>query len=487
MALETEASTIARRGAGPGEGRLFLIDGPSLVYRAFFALPESIATSTGTPTNAIFGFASMLVKIVSDYGVRPTIVAWDAGNSGRTELYADYKAGRRSRPDLLRAQWPAMEPLVEAFGYRNYRIEGFEADDVIASLVERARTAEPPVPVMIVTGDRDVFQLIDEEGLVKVMATSRGITETKIYDRQAVIDRYGIPPELIPDFYGLKGDTSDHIPGVPGIGDKTASELIQRFGSLEAVLESIDQVSGAKRKQNLTEHAQDARVSKQLATIRRDLPLEFDPQSEAGHEPDRSRLREVFREYELRDPLRRLEEALVDTELAEPVPSAAAEVTVTASVREGGLTDVAGFAAACEEVSVAVLPVELPEGALFVDGPGWRFAVAGGGRLLLGDCEGPAELAVLLHGRPVIAHDAKSLGVVPAPLTHDTLLGAYLVEPARRGYPLAELCEERGLSSDVEEPAGAQALLIGELAARQRPQISERGLEPLMVTSSCHW
>src|SRR6266487_3640484 len=145
---------------------LFLIDANSLVYRAFFALPESIATSRGTPTNAIFGFASMLVKIVTDYGVRPTVVAWDAGSSGRTEMYAEYKARRRSRPDLLKQQWPAMEPLVEAFGYTNVRVEGYEADDVIASLAERARQASPPVPVMIVTGDRDVFQLIDDDGLV---------------------------------------------------------------------------------------------------------------------------------------------------------------------------------------------------------------------------------------------------------------------------------------------------------------------------------
>src|ERR1700730_14428312 len=169
-------ATLADRAA---EGRrVFLIDGPSLVYRAFFALPESIATSRGVPTNAIFGFASMLVKIVSEYGIAPTVVVWDAGSSGRTDLYSDYKAQRRSRPDLLKQQWPAMEPLVEAFGYRNVRVEGYEADDGIASLAERARAAG--VPVMIVTGDRDVFQLIDADGLVKVMATSRGITDTKI-------------------------------------------------------------------------------------------------------------------------------------------------------------------------------------------------------------------------------------------------------------------------------------------------------------------
>src|SRR5271167_2160129 len=165
------------------------------------------------------------------------------------------------------------------------------------------------------------------------MATSRGITDTKIYDHQAVIDRYGIPPELIPDFYGLKGDTSDNIPGVPGIGDKTASELIQRYGSLEGVLGHIREISGPKRKQNLIDHAEDARVSKSLATIQRDVALELDITAEAAHEPDRSRVREVFREYELRDPLRRLEEALGDPEIAAPAP--VAEVRLTASVRSG--------------------------------------------------------------------------------------------------------------------------------------------------------
>src|SRR5271168_3759615 len=339
-------------GEAAQERRLFLIDGPSLVYRAFYALPESISTSTGVPTNAIFGFASMLVKIVTEYGVCPTVVAWDAGTSGRTELFADYKAQRRSRPDLLKQQWPAMEPLVEALGYRNVRVEGYEADDVIASLAAHALAADPPVPLMIVTGDRDVFQLIDERGLVKVMATSRGITDTKIYDRQAVVDRYGIPPELIPDFYGLKGDTSDNIPGIPGIGDKTASELIQRFGSLEGVLSHVEEISGPKRKQNLLEHAEDARVSKRLATVQRDLPVDFDIAAEAAREPDRSRVREVFRTYELRDPLRRLEEALGDPEVAAPAP--VAEVRLSAPVRAGTPADIERLDPKAGELLLAV-------------------------------------------------------------------------------------------------------------------------------------
>ena len=164
---------------------------------------------------------------------------------------------------------------------------------------------------MVVTGDRDLFQLI-EPG-VRVMATSRGITETKVYDRDAVIDRYGIAPELIPDFVGLKGDTSDNIPGVPGIGEKTASQLLQEHGDLEGVLGNIDNISGAKRKENLTNHAEDARISKQLATAIRDIELgDIDLDHIAAREPDRSRLRETFREFELRAPLERLEEALGD-------------------------------------------------------------------------------------------------------------------------------------------------------------------------------
>jgi DNA polymerase-1 len=475
LCVKCSAMSAAANG-DRAERRLFLIDGPSLVYRAFFALPESIATSTGVPTNAIFGFASMLVKIVTEHGVCPTVVAWDAGTSGRTDLFPEYKAQRRSRPDLLKQQWPAMEPLVEAFGYSNVKVEGYEADDVIASLAERAMSADPPVPVTIVTGDRDVFQLIDERGLVEVMATARGITDTKLYDRQAVIDRYGIPPELIPDFYGLKGYTSDNIPGIPGIGDKTASDLIQRYGPLEEVLAHIPDISGAKRKQNLTAHAEDARISKQLATVDRGVPLDFDPTAEAAREPDRSRLREVFREYELRDPLRRLEEALGEAELAAPV--GATEVRLTGRVRAGAVADIPRIGKG--ELCVAVRQAEVPEGALFAQDGGWHFAIASGEDVFCGECESPEEVAAACGELPVVVHDAKALGLVPPGLVHDTLLGAYLLEPARRGYPFAELCEERGLAADVEDPAAAEALLVGALAAWQREQIAERGLEGLM-------
>ena len=461
---------MATNGDTPRE--LFLIDGNSLVYRAFFALPESIATSDGRPTNAIFGFASMLVKLLTDHGVQPTIVVWDAGSSGRRDVYPEYKGDRPSRPDLLAEQYPHMEPLVEAFGYTNYRVDGYEADDVIATIVQRAK--ERDIPVTVVTGDRDAFQLVGEG--VKVMATSRGITETKTYDRQAVIDRYGIPPELIPDFYGLKGDTSDNIPGVPGIGDKTAAQLLQQFGDLETVLESIEQISGAKRKENLTNHADDARVSKQLATAQYDVPVDLDLQDALAREPDRAKLREVFRDFELREPLRRLEEAFGD-DAAAPAPPP--ERTVSATLREATLNEVAALPADVP-VTLAVRPPETPEGELAVQDDRWRFGVAAGDEVLAGDAEAPRLVMLAADERPVTAHDAKSYGVVPPRLAHDTMLAAYLIEPARRAFPVRELVEERGLAAELGDPAASDAVLLRELASWQRGRLEEWGLAPLM-------
>ena len=489
---------------------LFLIDGNSLVYRAFFALPESISTSKGQPTNAIFGFASMLVKIISEYGARPTLVVWDAGMSGREEVYEEYKAGRRERPDLLSEQWPHMQPLVEAFGYRNMKVPGYEADDVIATIAGRARGRG--LDVMVVTGDRDLFQLV-EPG-VRVMATGRGITDTKIYDREAVLDRYGIPPELIPDFVGLKGDTSDNIPGVPGIGEKTASQLLVEWGSLEGVLDNIESISGAKRKQNLTEHAEDARVSKRLATANRDIELDIDLHDLVAGDPDRSRLRETFREFELRAPLERLEEALGSDGAApaervdELIRVRAREVPVTGLSRlEGELVAVAALrpGEAAETVVVAAESADPDEAAeetevvvtsgpaqasLELDtpvrGPLTVAAYAGGDELLVAEAETLAAFAMARADRPVVAHDWKTIATADdpcdaPPLAHDTMVAAYLIDPARRGYPLAELAAEAGLGAEIDGADGVaeRAVLTRVIAERQCARLDEDGLTRL--------
>ena len=323
----------AKKKAAKDDGELFLIDGNSLAYRAFFALPESIATHDGRPTNAIYGLASMFAKMLIDHDPAAVVVAWDAGMSGRDKTYEPYKAQRKSRPDLLKEQWPHFIPLAEAFGFSNVRVEGFEADDVIASLVKRAR--EDGTDVMVVSGDRDVYQLV-EDG-VRVMTTSRGVTDTKIYDTEGVIERYGVPPELVTDLIGLKGDTSDNIPGVPGIGDKTAAQLLQEYGSLEEVLANVENISGAKRKENLVNHAEDARISKQLATMVFDIDFELDLDEVMARRMDRSRLREFAREFELRQIIARLEEELG----ADYVPDAEVEEEIEVAAVEGTPADLA--------------------------------------------------------------------------------------------------------------------------------------------------
>ncbi|MBF6618790.1 MAG: DNA polymerase I [Patulibacter sp.] len=507
---------------------LLLIDGNSLAYRAFFALPESIATSTGEPTNAIFGFASMLVKLYQDLGPVPTAVVWDAGMSGRTEVYPEYKAQRAKKPDLLRQQWPFLSEISRCFGYANVSSEGWEADDVIGTLAVHAR--ERKLRTVIVTGDRDQFQLIDPDDLVGVMATARGITETKVYSYAAVIERYGLKPELIPDFYGLKGDTSDNIPGVPGIGDKTAAALLQQFGDLETVLESVDEISGAKRKQNLIEHAENARISRELARIHTNVPVDYDLDALLVAKPDAQALRESFMRFELRDPWRRLEPLLESD--GRPATGggkgqAADGSTVDAPVREVPLEQLAAALAEAtadidEPVAVAVVePVAAEQeesGQLFdpdaageateADAPPeWplRFAVARlddrgcPAELLVGGCGSAAELLAVLEGRPLVCHDGKALadgtaaraaGVAGdrvatyrAPrLAHDTLLAAYVLEPQRRGYPLDELADEAGIAvaEAIEDPAAAAAGRVALLARHQRKLVESAGLTELL-------
>jgi DNA polymerase-1 len=477
--------------AAASKPELFLIDGNSLAYRAFFALPESIGTSDGRPTNAIYGLASMLVKIIDEHHPAGVVVAWDAGMSGREVTYDLYKAQRKPRPDLLREQWPNLMPLVEAFGYTNVKVEGFEADDVIASLTRQAR--EEGIPVMVVTGDRDAYQLVGPG--VRVMSTSRGITETKIYDEAAVQERYGVPPDLITDLMGLRGDTSDNIPGVPGIGEKTATQLLQQFGTLERVLASVDEISGAKRKQNLVEHADDARMSKQLATLQYEIETGVDLAAAMGSEPDRGALRDFMREFELRAVLERLEEALPE---GEAVPGRSVEKELAVDVEEG-------------------VPGDLDPGPAALAIAGDRWAAAQGERILAGSST-LDELAVALTGRPVASHDLKSLGGgrhgllaaaaregVELALDHDTLLAAYLLEPQRRTYELTELAADAGIGlaegaaagevgADAEEDGqlalgeeveagldpAEEARLVAALTEAQRPRLEQFELVPLL-------
>ena len=428
---------------------LFLVDGNNLAYRAFYALPEDIATSEGFHTNALYGFTSMLLKLLGGYKPRGVAVAWDTRPVHREKILEAYKGQRKPTPDLLREQFPHFRPLVEAFGYANVEFEGWEADDVIATLATRAEQAG--VPTCIVSTDRDAFQLVSDT--VCLMMTPRGISEVQVYTPERVTARYGITPAQIPDFIGLKGDTSDNIPGVPGIGEKTAGELIVRYGSLEEVLAHAAEQTPARSKK-LTEFAQQARDSKLLATVRRDLEIDFDAAALVSAPPDRSRLKEFFRRYEFRSMLGRL-----DT-LDEALPASEEERAATDRVRwrEGEL-------------------VEKAAGALVVDGG--RYAFAGGGEVLVGEWQD--ELVSRFTPGGIVAHDFKALPTAlvekAGPAAEDTMIAAYLLDPSRSGYELDELAHEQGIElepSPVAEEGTTTLVRRAEVARRLAPLFAER-------------
>jgi DNA polymerase-1 len=437
------------------ESELFLVDGNNLAYRAFFALPEELATSDGQPTNALLGFTNMLFKLLADYRPKGVAVAWDSRPVDRVAAAEAagliYKEGRRPMPGLLAEQFPHFRPIVEAFGYRNLEFEGWEADDVIATLATEAD--EAGVKTCVVSTDRDAFQLCSEN--ICLMMTPRGVADVQVYTPERVELRYGVRPDQVPDFIGLKGDTSDNIPGVPGIGDKTAGQLVAQYGSLEAVIEHADELSPARRK-NILEHAEQALTSKQLATMRRDLELDCEPSQLVLSPPDRSQLREMFRRFEFRALLNRVDE------LDAAVPAAAPLVVEGTTVpwREGELPPAAeweGYAADDERVAVATAA-----GVVVAPKPS--------NSLLLGEA------------RPVV-HDAKSLRVVAR---DDTLLAAYLIEPGRAEYALDDLSAEYGLEI-VPEPATEEetAALVKRAEAPRRliepmlERVRERGSERL--------
>src|SRR6201990_253022 len=250
-------------------------------------------------------------------------------------------------PDLLRDQFPHFRPIVEAFGYRNLEFEGWEADDVIATLATRAD--EAGIRTCVVSTDRDAFQLVSEN--VCLMMTPRGVSDVNVYTPERVEARYGIRPDQIPDFIGLKGDTSDNIPGVPGIGDKTAGQLVAQYGSLESLIDRASELSPA-RSRNITEHAAQARISKDLATMRRDLDIDCDVTHLVLNPPDRSQLKEIFRRFEFRNLLGRVD--VID----EALPAAPDLVTAKVEVpwREELLLDFTGrvgYAADADRGAVA--------------------------------------------------------------------------------------------------------------------------------------
>jgi len=286
-----------------GKKRLVAIDGNSLLYRAFFAM-RYLSTSDGTPTNAIYGLTTMLLKVLDE---KPDyiVVAFDTPKpTFRHKEYDQYKAHRKAPPDELIAQAPVARELIRAFNIPVIEIEGYEADDIIGALVTQAR--EHGVSSQIVTGDLDALQLVNDD--VSVMTTVKGVSDIVVYDPKAVQDRFGLRPDQMADFKGLKGDPSDNIPGVPGVGDKTAQSLLDQYGTVEGVLDHVTDMPEGKTKRALSENADLARLSKRLATIVTDVPFDFDLSAYEARQPDLDTLRDLFVRLEFKTMLKRLPE-----------------------------------------------------------------------------------------------------------------------------------------------------------------------------------
>jgi DNA polymerase I len=275
---------------------------------------RSLSTSEGQPTNAVYSFVMMLLRIVEEEKPDVLVVAFDsAAKTFRHADFADYKAHRKPTPDELRSQMPIIREVVDAFGIPVIMVDGVEADDVVGTIVRQAE--EEGYQATIVTGDLDALQLVTDA--VRVMTTIKGVTDTVVYDEQAVIDRFGIEPALMADFKALKGDTSDNIPGVPGVGDKTAAKLVQQFGAVENMLDHVDDIEDPKLRDKILGSSGQILVSKKLATIVIDVPLDVSVAEMGPPNPDYARVAELFKKLEFKTLLRRLPETREEVVRAE--------------------------------------------------------------------------------------------------------------------------------------------------------------------------
>src|SRR5919108_179370 len=322
-------------------GRLILIDAHSLIYRAFFALPP-MSTSDGRVTNAVYGFTSMLAIVLAsrpDYAA----AAFDVGApTFRSQEYQEYKAGRRAMPDDLRPQMEMVREVLDAFSIPIYGVEGFEADDVIGTLARIAE--ERGHAVTIVSGDLDCLQLVSES--VEALVPRRGITDTFVYGPDQVRQRYGFEPPQLIDFKALRGDTSDNIPGVPGVGDKTAAKLVQDYVTVEALLDRVEELPEGRLKTSLKANADKVRLGKRMVTIVKDVPVELELERARWTRYDYDKARHVFDHLEFRQLLSRFpppDQVPVQPSLAfEPAPQPSGLRLVDDPIEAASLLDGSG-------------------------------------------------------------------------------------------------------------------------------------------------
>jgi DNA polymerase-1 len=491
--------------------KLLLLDGNSLTYRAFFALPADMATASGQVTNAVFGFTSMLINLFKDHRPEGIAVAWDRPEpTFRHEKLDTYKAGREEAPDILRQQLGLVRQVCEALKIPMLEKVGVEADDIIATLATRARDAGHDV--VIVTGDRDSYQLV-EDPHVRVLYNRRGVSDYALYDEAGIVERTGVTPQQYLEYAALRGDPSDNLPGVPGVGEKTAAKLIVEHGGLDGIFANLDKLT-PKLRQNLGEAEAHVRQNAEVMLLLRDVELDLGVEDLARQPFDAEEVRTLFNFLEFRTLFDRLAEAIGDTSMPVGDDVAAIEcgVTTLASVGEAvalldSLTNV--------DAPLAVMGTWDGEagrsplsGLAFVtsveEGGGEAAWVPG--TLLEGDVLDALRKLFAEGGRPLQTHGAKALmrsllelDVDVRCLDIDTEVACYLLDPAETSYLLQDLLlryvglkiesataaaegtlDFDGTSgSELPDEAGRMAMAVARLAGAVTDALDAQGLRPL--------
>jgi DNA polymerase-1 len=445
--------------------KLLLLDGHSLAYRAFFALPTDLATKSGTVTNAVYGFTSMLAKVIADERPDHVGVAFDApgGSTYRNELDSEYKAGRKETPDLFSSQMPLIREVLEALSIRTLEISGVEADDVIATLATRCAAAG--TDVVVVTGDRDSFQLVADPH-IKVLYNKRGVSDYALYDEAGIAERCGgVTPAQYPQYAALRGDTSDNLPGVPGIGEKTASKLVTTYGSLEGIFEHLEELP-PKQRQNLGEARDRVFKNREMSVLDRDVNVGLDIADLELGAFDTERVRVLFNQLEFRTLLPRILDALGATAAVEEIPAgetievevviardadAALEV-LRRAMKAPGVAIEPRWAGAPVRSELLAVSVAIDADVVYIDA---ALLAAKPVRAELEALCTRAEANVVAHGAKELAH---GLHVDLRSLAHDTALMAYLLDPAAASYSLEDLAR-RYLSIELASPDQVEGTL----------------------------
>lgn len=424
--------------------KLILIDGNSVAYRAFFALPL-LSNSSGLHTNAVFGFTTMLLKLIEEEKPTHFLVAFDAGKvTFRHKGYEDYKGGREKTPPELSEQFPVVKELLRSFGISQFELAGYEADDIIGTMTRLAD--EKDFPVVVVTGDKDMLQLSSPN--VTVALTRKGVSEVERFTPEHIHETYGLKPHQIIDLKGLMGDASDNIPGIPGVGEKTALKLLHQYGSVEEVLARVDEISG-KMQEKIREHADSARMSKDLATIYREVPLEIELDTLQYDGYDGHALGAMFRKLEFKSLIEKLELP------SAPVSDEPQEELDVYVLYEGRIP---GFVKQLEASEVEAVHVEVigdnphtaaivglsfftPTGVAYL--PGERLFTASGApiRRWLGDPDEKKYVYDMHRAEVALAWRQVPLRGVD----FDVLIAAYLLDPTESNHALHALAGRFGL------------------------------------------